>query len=194
MRGGLRAGAVVVDVGTGADANFSAALLAKFDVTCVGLEPTRRHHPALDRLVQQRSGRFRYVPVALAARAGSLQFYESTQNISGSIFTDHVNVRHDPLNDYAVEAVELAQIFEIAGADTVAVLKLDIEGAEYEVLQTAAVETLRHFEQIAVEFHHRDVLRYAFADTQAVVQRLTDAGFCSFSSDDVNFLFYRRGV
>jgi len=184
-------GDIVIDVGCADDADFSQHMMAAHGVTAWGIDPTRKHAAALSRLSAE-SEHFHYEPVAVASRSGSLTFYESDENVSGSLLSDHVNVIHDSGNDYEVEALDLRDLASRVGADRIAILKLDLEGAEYEVLEEASAVTLEPFEQIFVEFHHHAVSRYRQRDTWRVVDRLKALGFDSFSLDDHNFLFYRR--
>ena len=69
-------------------------------------------------------------------------------------------------------------------------LKLDLEGAEYDLLDTVSAEALSPFDQVFVEFHHHCLERYTEKDTKAVVERLIGTGRTAFSLDDHNYLFY----
>lgn len=52
-----------------------------------------------------------------------------------------------------VEVVSLSTLMKRVGATDLALLKLDIEGAEFDVLAATPVEVLRRIAQITVEFH-----------------------------------------
>lgn len=70
-------------------------------------------------------------------------------------------------------------------------LKLDIEGSEYELLENISSNELLPFGQIFVEFHHHAVQRYCEADTICLVNKICGFGFRVFSLDDHNYLFVR---
>ena len=110
---------------------------------------------------------------------------------SGSLFTDHVNIVHDETTSYDVEAVTLGTLLKRVGVETVDLLKLDLEGAEYELFERMTAEELRPFKQLFVEFHHHAVSHFGDADTRRLVGRISGFGFRAFSVDDHNYLFYR---
>jgi hypothetical protein len=54
---------------------------------------------------------------------------------------------------YQVETCSLEDLLYRVHADRVALLKMDIEGSEYEVIAQADSAILRRFERVAVEYH-----------------------------------------
>jgi hypothetical protein len=79
---------------------------------------------------------------------------------------------------------------DLPGADY---LKLDLEGAEYSLLESIHPASLRPFRQIFVEFHHHCLSSYGPVDTQRLVDRIIGFGWRAFSFDDHNYLFFRSG-
>jgi FkbM family methyltransferase len=187
----LAAGAVVIDAGCSYEADFSVCLIRRHDVRAFGVDPTRKHSGALRQLERQYPGRFAHVPCAIAATDGTLTFHESRVNESGSLFADHVNVIHDETTSYDVEAVTLTTLLKRIGIELVEILKLDLEGAEYELFERMTADDLRPFRQVFVEFHHHAVNHFGDADTRRLVGRISGFGFRAFSLDDHNYLFYR---
>jgi FkbM family methyltransferase len=155
------------------------------------VEPTRKHHRALDGVVEASGGRFSYVPRALALHGPRLTFHESEVNISGSILDDHVNVRRDRTLTYDVETVTIEGLFELFGLARIDLLKLDVEGAEYALLDAVAPDTLTRLGQLIVEFHDHCVPRFTPRDTRRIIRRLEHAGFAAYSADGINYLFFR---
>ncbi|MGH7502614.1 MAG: FkbM family methyltransferase [Longimicrobiales bacterium] len=193
-RDAIGPGDVVVDVGCAGDADFSKHMIHRHGAMAWGVDPTHKHASALARLETELHGRFRHLAVAVAARPGRLTFHESESNVSGSLLADHVNVVRDAGREYEVEAMSLDVLVERIGADRVAILKLDLEGAEYELLGEVRKETLAPFAQLFIEFHHHAVPRYSEQDTWAIVRRLEGLGFSSFTLDDHNFVLFREGL
>lgn len=184
---------VVIDAGCSYEADFSVWMIRRHGVRAFGVDPTRKHGEALRSLEQQYGGRFVHVPCAISAVDGLVTFHESRQNESGSLLGDHVNVLHDEITSYEVDAVTLASLLGRLGLTTVDILKLDLEGAEYEILERATAEQLHPFRQMFVEFHHHAVSHYTERDTRRIVDLVAGCGFVTFSLDDHNYLFYRAG-
>jgi FkbM family methyltransferase len=187
----LGSGAVVIDAGCSYEADFSVCLIDRHDVRAFGVDPTRKHSGALRQLETRYPGRFAHVPCAIAATDGTLTFHESRVNESGSLLSDHVNVLHDETTSYDVEAVTLPTLLKRVGIETVEILKLDLEGAEYELLERVTEHDLQPFRQVFVEFHHHAINHFNEADTRRVVGRISGFGFRTFSVDGHNYLFYR---
>jgi FkbM family methyltransferase len=167
-------------------------MMDRFGATCYGVDPTRKHRAALQTLVQRNTGLFHYLPYAVAATSGTLQFSESDVNVSGSLFDDHVNIRCGSTTTYQIQSVTLRDLVSLIGVERIDFLKLDLEGAEYELVEGANIHDFMAYEQLFIEFHHHAVARFSIADTQKAVQRIVALGYQSFSLDDQNYLFYRR--
>jgi FkbM family methyltransferase len=187
----LSADSVVIDGGCSYEADFSVCLMRRHGVRAFGVDPTRKHAPALRTLERAYPGRFVHVPCAIAAVDGVLTFNESEQNESGSLLKDHVNVLQDRTTSYDVSALTPRSLLERIGVEAVDILKLDLEGAEYSVLEGIRDEDLRRVRQLFVEFHHHAVNHYTEADTRRIVELVCALGFKAFSLDDHNYLFYR---
>lgn len=187
----LSPASVVIDGGCSYQADFSVLLMRRYGVRAFGVDPTRKHAAALCELEARYQGRFVHVPCAIAAEDGVLTFTESRTNESGSLLQDHVNVIQDETTTYDVKAVTLPSLLKEIGVEAVDLLKLDLEGAEYELLGSVTREQLQPFRQVFVEFHHHAVSRFRESDTRRIVGRLSDLGFNAISVDDHNYLFYR---
>ena len=182
---------IVVDVGCASDADFSQHLIAKFDVTSFAIDPTLKHAAALRKLERRLGGRFVYFPLALSSRAGRLSFNESLENASGSLLTEHVNIRRDQVRGYEVDAITLADLPARTGYARIDLLKLDTEGAEFDILRQVTPEQLLPFLQVFVEFHHDTVAGYDITHTLALVERMESFGFFAFTLNDRDYLFWR---
>lgn len=191
VREGLNSDSLVVDCGTGPDANFSVAMIDRFGVRSIGFEPTRKHHAALEAVVAATAGQFAYRPLAIAGGVGTARFHESRRNISGSLFTDHVNIRVESAVEYDVATAAIDDLFGILGVSQIDVLKLDIEGAEYEALAVASDEAFGAIDQLIVEFHDHCLDRYTPRHTRTLVRRLEATGFRTHVVDGIDFLFFR---
>lgn len=156
-----------------------------------GFDPTLKHHPRLDSVVEKTEGHFKYYKYAISDTNGTRPFFESIENVSGSFLNTHINVKQDTIRSYDVETVTLNKIFEILNVDYIDLLKMDIEGEEYSVLASAPDSVLRAINQMVVEFHHDIIDGLTIACTRNVVRMLKTAGFRSHTTDYVNYLFFR---
>ena len=181
---------VVIDVGCADDADFSVHILDRFDAQVFGVDPTRKHRGALKALEERSEGRFKHLALAVTSTEGGITFHESAENQSGSILNDHSNVMTDTITTYDVESVTLKSLIQRIDRTQVDFLKLDLEGAEYDLLNNITSEDLKPFRQIFVEFHHHNTSRTP-DETKEIVQSIANFGFSVFSFDDHNYLFFR---
>jgi FkbM family methyltransferase len=182
---------VVIDAGCSYEADFSVCLMQRHGVRAFGVDPTRKHQSALRALEARYPGRFVHVSCAIAAADGVVTFHESRTNESGSLLRDHVNVLQDDTTSYDVEAVTVRSLLAHLSLETVDILKLDLEGAEYALLTDIDAAELRPVRQLFVEFHHHAISHLREADSRSLVRRISGFGFRTFSLDDHNYLFYR---
>jgi FkbM family methyltransferase len=185
------AGSRVIDVGCSYEADFSMIMIGRHGATALAVDPTRKHAEALRKLEEKNKGRFTYLPFAVSKQDGTTTFHESRSNESGSLMPDHVNVLTDETVTYDVQTVSLVSLLAYAGGGEIDILKLDTEGAEFDLLNEVSRDDLRPFKQLFIEFHHHAVAKYSKSDTQRIVNRITEFGYRPYSVDDHNYLFER---
>ena len=190
----ITSNATVIDVGCSYLAEFSVAMIERYGAKAVAVDPTMKHRSALAKLADKYPHRFQHVPFAIAAQNATTTFFESRTNESGSIIPDHINAIRDEVTSYEVTTVTPAALLDHLGLDSADMLKLDIEGAEYELLQSIRADELAPFRQIFIEFHHHAVRRYSQVDTRRLVDRLCGFGYTTYSFDDHNYLFVRSST
>jgi FkbM family methyltransferase len=183
---------VIVDVGCASEPDFSMFCIGRFGARCYGVDPTRKHASALGKLSLQFPDNFIYVPLAVVSEAGFLTFHESIKHDSGSVFDTHINMRRDETQSYEVRGETLPGLLREIGIDRAKMLKLDLEGAEYELIDQSKDSDFAAFEQVFVEFHHHAFEQFSLSDTKAMVGKLEGYGFQSFSLDQHNYLFFGR--
>jgi FkbM family methyltransferase len=185
----LSSQSTIVDMGLGFDADFSQAMIDRFGVKSIGFDPTHKHQPALAKFAEASGGRFELNAVAVGPQRGTVTFNESQQNVSGSMLSDHPNVLNDSISSYEVQVITIEDV--LAKAGNVALVKMDIEGAEYDVLEQTSDDLLRKVDQWIVEFHHEVIQRFSFSRTRQNIRRFEGLGYKTYTRDNVNFLFYR---
>ncbi|MBI2961663.1 MAG: FkbM family methyltransferase [Betaproteobacteria bacterium] len=186
---------LLIDCGLGEDISFPTAFLARFGGRVIGIEPNPRslawveaHRPAGMELWRS----------AFWHSAQTMRFHLprpkaqlpcGADGVSGSLISSHEYVTG--ADSFEVGTVTLAQVLGAAGRAQCDVLKLDIEGAEYEVLERlCASGEVRRIGQLLVEFHHR-VTHHRESDTRAAVRRIAACGFELVHVEARNHIFRR---
>lgn len=182
---------VVVDVGCGSEAELSKHLIAAHGVRAFGVDPTRKHAPTLAAVADATGGAFTHLPLAVTSPPGTLTFHESTENESGSVLEGHANVRRDPTRAYEVEAVDLRGLAARVGGGPVALLKLDLEGGEYALLDAVTADALAPFGQVLVEYHPHCIPDRSDADSARLTARIAGFGWTPHPITARDVLFYR---
>ena len=189
---------LLVDCGLGEDISFPAAFLKRFaDARVIGVDPNPRsiayceqHRPPGMEVV---SGAFwtesdQTLVFHLPRRQDQLR--DGADGVSGSLDGSHEYVGGG--EQIEVRTIDLDGLLAHAGSTECDVLKLDIEGAEYELLEALARSgKIRSARQVLVEFHHGWTRRTP-DDTRAAVEQLAAAGFELAHTEGRNFIFRRN--
>lgn len=183
---------VLIDVGCAEDADLSVEMIKRYALSCYGVDPTKKHFPALKELEVSLNNHFKHLPYAIGANNTELTFYESVDNQSGSLKNDHINVRNDHINQYQVQCVTIQKLIEMNNIHSVDYFKLDIEGAEYDLIEKLEQKDLANIKQLFIEFHHRHLPDYTINDTKKSVKKVESLGFESFTFDKRNYLFLNQ--
>jgi FkbM family methyltransferase len=114
---------------------------------------------------------------------------------------DGVSGSLDPSHEYVeggerieTQSVDLDSLLSRAGRTECDVLKLDVEGAEYALLEAlVASGRIRAARQVLIEFHH-GVTRHTPDDTRRIVDSLAAAGFRLIHTESRNYIFRRESA
>lgn len=183
---GVGPGSVVYSAGIGTDITFDLSLIEKYGVTVHAFDPT----PASIGYVkaQRLPNRYRWHEIGVAAQDGPATFFPpaNPKHISHSLHP-HAATSARAIQ---IEVRRLPTIMRDLGHESIDVLKMDIEGAEYEVLDDLLHSGLA-VQQILVEFHHR-FPGVGIARTRRAVSDLNAAGyrifFASESGEEYSFI------
>jgi hypothetical protein len=119
-----------------------------------------------------------------------MQFFESRQEVSGSIFPTHRNVAAGDVDTYEVPVVTLDDLVRQVGGH-IDVLKIDVEGAEFDVLERASSAALAEIDQILVEFHDGTIPEFSRRDRDRAIRPLIASGFRAVEYNGRDVLFFR---
>jgi FkbM family methyltransferase len=192
--GSLKPADIVYSLGLATNIEFDLNLIAKYGVEVHGFDPT----PESVEWIRSQAlpAQFHHHPVAIAGHDGELEFALPDQaGDCARAVVKKSNVRgqrsevrgqiSDPTSDFrpSTRSVDfpcrkLSSLMQEHGHERIALLKMDIEGSEYEVLEELLDSKLK-VDQILVEFHHRfsDI---GISRTIGAKKRLQDAGYRQF--------------
>jgi FkbM family methyltransferase len=167
----LQPGALVYCVGIGTDITFDLSVIQAYGVTVHAFDPT----PESIRFVEQQSlpPEYSWHPVGLASYDGRATFHppHNPNHVSHSMIESMAGGQPA----ITVEVRRLATLMQDLGHHRVAVLKMDIEGAEYDVIDDILASRL-DIDQLLIEFHHR-FTGIGIERTRQAVRKLNDAGY-----------------
>ena len=142
--------AVVYSLGIGEDISFDLSLIARFGVNVEAFDPTPKVRQWL--AAQSLPPQFHFHETGIAGHDGEETFYLPPRKdwISHSMVEGRQNGRQW----VRFPVMRLSTAMHLQGHSRVDVLKMDIEGAEYAVIEEIVREKIP-VTQLLVEFHHR---------------------------------------
>jgi FkbM family methyltransferase len=147
----LNENAIVYSFGIGEDISFDNAIIEKHSCKVFGFDPTPK---SINWIINQKKRlNFEFFDFGLDSKSGFVEFYlpNNDEHVSGSILKQK-NVSE--LKKVSVEMKSFVDITKKLGHNHIDVLKMDIEGSEYEVMDSI-LDSKLSINQILVEFHER---------------------------------------
>lgn len=170
---------IVYSFGIGRDISFDKAMIDQHDCQVFGFDPTPNSITWV--LETPTPERFQFFPYGLGNRDSIEQFFmpKNPNEVSGSI-VHQSNVSKS--NTIPVEIKTIKTISAKLGHTRIDVLKIDIEGSEYEVIDSI-IDSQLTIRQLLIEFHDR-LLDDGYSKTQNAIQKLNSAGYKVFAVSD----------
>ena len=166
---------VVYSAGLGLDITFDEELIDEYRLSVHGFDPTPKSIKHLK--THGMPDGFHLHEYGISDKNGSQTFHipVNPEHISHST-TNHRNT--------STEAIEVAMqtlqtTMEALGHDSIDLLKMDIEGSEYDVIDEICREEIQ-VRQILIEFHHH-FDNIAVSSTKAAVDKLNQHGYKIFN-------------
>jgi len=161
---------IVYSLGIGRDISFDLTLIHRFGVTVHAFDPTPSTKVWL--VDQSLPGQFMFHEFGIADFDGDAKFYLPQQPdlVSHSM----IHARQYSSQSIYMRVARLSTVMHRLGHARIDILKMDIEGGEYGVLEDLARSKIP-VGQILVEFHHR-LSSVGTNKTRQVLSLLADCG------------------
>lgn len=176
---GLDQDSIVYSLGVGEDIAFDLSIIEDFGVDVHAFDPT----PSTIEMIStvDLPDRFHFHPWAITAEDGTLKFYPRVKKDGSRSDVMYTMIAEDASSEDAIEvpAFCLSSVAARLGHTRIDLLKMDIEGAEYEVLEGLLVSPIMP-DQLLVEFHHR-FPTIGLEKTADIIGRLQKAGYKIFA-------------
>jgi len=162
-------GSTVISAGVGEDISFDSGLINLKNCKVIGIDPTEKARRYIE---NNKNEHFDFLQKALYSESNKkIRIYKNTNPnyVLESITPSHKSVSE--ANFYEAESISIEDILN--KYKNVSVLKMDIEGAEYEVLNSISKLDIP---QICIEFHHF-CTDFTPDDTTRCIKHLNDMGY-----------------
>jgi FkbM family methyltransferase len=183
----LHAQSVVYGGGVGRDISFEHALVKRFGCDVVLFDPSPTGAETMS-LAENQIPQFKFHPVALAGQCGQLTFAPPKDQAEGSWFAQKGSAA-----TLEVPCVDLLTLMRRNGHDHIDLIKIDIEGAEYDVIDHVLEHRLR-VRQILVEYHHQMLPGIRRSQTIRSMLKLIAAGYRLLKQVGNNHTFLHRSL
>lgn len=175
----LNKDSIVYSFGIGEDISFDKALIDQHHCLVFGFDPTPK---SINWLKEQKiSDNFRFYEYGISDKSGFVDFYlpKNPDYVSGSLVLQK-NI--DTTQKTTVQMKSLADIMFELGHKQIDLLKMDIEGAEYEVIDNILSTKIR-INQLLIEFHDR-FFENGNIKSQQAIEKLRRHGYEIFAISD----------
>jgi FkbM family methyltransferase len=164
---------IVYSFGIGEDISFDEELIKGYDLKVYGFDPTPK---AIQFITSKKLNGFSFYKFGIHDSDGLIEFYlpPDPNHVSGTI-SNRWNYDVDKLSPIEVPVKKFSTIAKELGHSKIEILKMDIEGSEYTVLDdilSAGID----IRQILIEFHHR-FSGHSLAESILAVKKLNENGY-----------------
>lgn len=175
----IRKNGVVLDLGAH-KGEFSIAMSKKFGSSCYLIEANPELFDQIQ--VTENNQKFNY---AISGEDKPIQFF-----IGDNAEASSIKKTSDNINEVVtIDGIRLDTFISRCGLNQIDLLKMDIEGAEFDLFNTIDEKTLLSIRQITVEFH--DWVLGNYSEVVSLRKRLKKLGFVSvkFTRKNTDVLF-----
>ena len=183
----LNSESIVYSVGVGSNIDFDLALIDEIGLDVHAFDPTPRSIEWVKK--QSLPEKFKFLPLGLGSSDGEMEFFPPSRESS---------THFSPVDRYSDKNVQtvkapvrtLKSICKELNHTVIDLLKMDIEGAEYEVIDTLQQQDIA-VNQILIEFHHM-YKGISLKDTLKAIDKLRELNFELFNISQRTYEFSFR--
>ncbi len=170
---------IVYSFGIGEDISFDKAVISRHQCNVYGFDPTPKSIAWIKNQILPET--FHFSEYGIGTKNEMVSFYlpKNKEHVSGSTVIQK-NVEEE--NNLEVELKSLKSIMDIFGHYHIDVLKIDIEGSEYDVIENILQEKIP-VTQILIEFHDR-FFNTKHPRSKPIVEKLKMNGYEIFGISD----------
>ena len=177
----------VLSAGAGNDISFELELIRTFGCNPVLVDPSPTGVATVERELGQ-GARLHFLPLALSDHDGVMNFAAPTDGIEGSF-----RPTREQTATVKFQCKKLGTVMSERHWDHIDLLKMDIEGAEYSVLDQM-LQSRCDVRQICVEFHHGPTFDQSRMNTVRAILALRRAGYDLVHRVQWDHTFQRRRI
>lgn len=170
---------IIYSFGIGEDISFDKAIIENHNCQVFGFDPTPKSIIWIKN--QNLPANFNFYDFGISNKSGFVEFYlpRNPEYISGSyIIQKNVNI----MDKIVVKMKSFEDIINELGHKHIDILKMDIEGAEYDVID-CILNTRIPINQFLIEFHER-LFENGKVQTENVIEKLKSNGYGIFAISD----------
>jgi FkbM family methyltransferase len=199
-------------VGAGEDISFDLELLHNFECRLVICDPTTRSKLHIESFLSRGSyeftdfrgqkkklefrsetlkNKFLFINEGIHAKSGLLEFYlpMKQNHVSFSIYPNLNNVQSN--NSVKLKVLSLTDLITANSIINIQLIKLDIEGAEYDVIDNFEFNSIPELKILCIEFHK--IKKFYFIQLIKYCFLLYSKGFKPvYFQDMFNVIFFKR--
>ncbi|NBU05813.1 MAG: FkbM family methyltransferase [Sphingobacteriia bacterium] len=186
----------LIDCGLGKDISFPKAFLDRFSGRVIGLDPDPESISFCNETLPKNMALRQQAFWIEAGKILEFNLARSKDKLpkgadgSGSLIKSHAYVIGS--KKIKIKTTSLMDILTSENKEYCDILKLDIEGAEYEVIDDLCNSgNIKLVNQLLVEFHH-GVTHYSISDTEKAILVLKSKGLELVHVEGRNHIFIRR--
>ena len=167
---------IIYSVGIGEDVSFDLELIDKIKCNIYPFDPTPKAVNFVERNISD--NRFIFSKFGLSNISNHLTFYlpKNDKHVSGSLKKLKTVSKDKTIQ---LEFKTLSDIMKMFNHDTISLLKMDIEGAEYDIISDILDNQIQ-IKQMVVEFHPQ-LIEDGKSKTQKIIKDLFKAGYDLFA-------------
>jgi len=185
---GLDKDAVIYSFGVGEDISFDLKLIEQYKLQVHAFDPSPRSIEWVGK--QEIVDAFHFYTYGLAGQDGEITFSEPEETGAHSLKINGNSGSRGGIQTHVLPVHRLSTVLEKLGHKRIDILKMDIEGAEYEVIDDI-IKAPVPIIQVLIEFHHR-FENSGIGKTREAISKLNKAGYRVFnvsaSGEEISFI------